>query len=395
MTPSARILCLALFLTGCAGPPPAAPGPPSGVAHWMADRGTVRALRDFLYAGYALRLARERPEEFAGEEGSLAERLGRAREGLREALRAAGANPTALGDDAALLREAHAGIRRGGRYALCFGADADSFSVLRVAARDLPREVRLFGTAHRYRLTVFDEVLALDYPAYRAERLGLPPTRQAATYARNGEVRVDRAAAREVGERLFLPHLAELERSARLARDDRAFLALAERPLAELLMLTKAALRWRSLEPLWGTVSARPRAEQLARFVDDYAQRAELRAVAEQREAARICPDPEAPLDAEARARLFLLGSLSAMIHGEPLGALADVVALAAVGLRSGAQAPHLRAAKRLVAELAAAVRRGEGSPRADALAFARLARAEPEALRALARALYRAHAEE
>ena len=64
--------------------------------------------------------------------------------------------------------------------------------------------------------------------------------------------------------------------------------------------------------------------------------------------------------------------------------------ALAAVSLRTGVQGPPHMAARRLVFQLVGSVRKGDRSPQADALAFARLSRASPDALRALARLIYR-----
>ncbi len=285
----------------------------------------------------------------------------------------------------------HDGIRRGGRYLVVFTPDDEgSFTLSRIAERDTPRKIVLFDEPYEYRLTVFDETLIADYPTYRAEKLGLPPNTQTATYARNGAVRVDRAVAAAVGEHLFLPNTEMLRATAHLARDDASFKALADQPLGDLLALTKNTLRWRSLEQLWSMIQNRPRPEQIRRFAEDYAERAELRAVAEQREAVRLQPNPDLELTEDERVLLFELGTLSAVIHGEPLGQLADVLALVSHSLEMGGKQPQIRAARKLAIEFTARLRIGEASPEADALAFARLARATPDLLRKLARIIYR-----
>jgi hypothetical protein len=208
-------------------------------------------------------------------------------------------------------------------------------------------------------------------------------------------VHLDLATAKAIGERLFLPHIDSLKAADRLAQTDDAFVTLATKhPLADLVTLTKNALRWRSLEQLWSVIRSRPRADQVQRFVQDYSDRAELRAVAELREYGPITgDDPTRELTDAEHVLLFERGCLSAVIHGEPLGQVADFLALAALSLRleeaEAERPPQLRAARQLVFEFAARLRKGEASPKADALAFAALARATPETLRALARQIY------
>jgi hypothetical protein len=370
-----------LWAPGCSSGPNTTQAPPERPERWLADRAVVRALRDFLYASYDVRLARDHPGAMKGELGSLQDRLALARDGLKNTLIESGANAKRLEDDANLLPSVHDGIRRGGRYLVVFTpGDEGSFSLSRVGERDTPRKIVLF-----------DETLIADYPTYRAEKLGLPPNTRTASYARNGAVRVDRAIAAAVGEHLFLPHAEALRATAQLAQDDASFTSLATEPLEDLLALTKNTLRWRSLEQLWSMIENRAAPEQIERFADDYAERAELRAVAEQREAIRIQPDPDQELSEDQRVLLFKLGTLSAVIHGEPLGQIADVLALVRHSLKMGSgEQPQLRAARKLAVDFTERLRVGQASPEADALAFARLARASPEELRELARIIYR-----
>jgi hypothetical protein len=342
-------------------------------------------------AGYDLRLSHDHPTA-APYRPELEERLALARDDLRSAVCEAGAKAGDLTDDASLLEAVNGGIRRSGRYVFLFDdRDGDSFALARIQTEDEPREVLLFDDPFAYRLTVLDETLLVDYPTYRDSRLGRPVSRPTATYARNGTVRVDQSVAVSVGEHRFLPHAASLQAAAKLGEQDEAFLSLMDAPLVDLLTLTKSVLRWRSLEQLWSMIQSRPRSEQLRRFGEDYAARAELRAAAELREALRVVPDPDRELGDPLQQRIFELGSLSAMIHGEPLGQVADLLALAALSMRTGNRAPSFEAARILVVELTANLRQGEPSPEVDARAFARLARATPAELRALARGLYAA----
>ena len=73
---------------------------------------------------------------------------------------------------------------------------------------------------------------------------------------------------------------------------------------------------------------------------------------------------------------------------------MADVLGLAVLSLDGPRHAPHFRAARRLVLDFVAELRRGPVSDRADAEALAALAHAAPERLRELARALHRAKGE-
>ena len=76
-----RLAPILFLLVACSAPKPA-PEPPSRAERWTANRSVVRALRDFLYAGYDLRLASDRPDE-ARDIAGLEERLVLSRDGLR------------------------------------------------------------------------------------------------------------------------------------------------------------------------------------------------------------------------------------------------------------------------------------------------------------------------
>jgi hypothetical protein len=385
------LILLLLVFPACTAPPlrktltPAAAEPT-----WTAGRSVIRGLRDYAYASYSLRLAKDDPR-LADE--SLQERLALARDALQRLLIEAGAAASDQ-EETELVRIALEGVQRSGRYAFVAKAD-DSFALYRIRDENTARSVKLFDSPFAYRLTVFDEALILDYPTYRSEKLGLPSQRKTATYSGDGTVHLDLATAKAIGERLFLPHIDSLKAADRLAQTDDAFVTLATKhPLADLVTLTKNALRWRSLEQLWSVIRSRPRADQVQRFVQDYSDRAELRAVAELREYGPITgDDPTRELTDAEHVLLFERGCLSAVIHGEPLGQVADFLALAALSLRleeaEAERPPQLRAARQLVFEFAARLRKGEASPKADALAFAALARATPETLRALARQIY------
>ncbi|MCO5170185.1 MAG: hypothetical protein M9894_27945 [Planctomycetes bacterium] len=402
--PLAAALALVALLGGCA---PEKVDAPSPERRFTTSRATLRALHDYLSAGYELRLARELEEAGRPLPPGLAAdaaRLEQARDQLRQSLREDGAPPARVDAEAELLPLVHEGAERGGRYAFIFPPDGDSFAVVRIT-EDMPeREVILFGRLVRYALVVHDETIVDDYPTWRARRLNpAAAVHRPATYraeARDGRwtgvVRVDRAAIKALAEQQFLPQVDALRDAARRARDEAAFLALADEPHhVELLLLARATLRWRSLEALWSLVGSRPRETQVARFVEDYAVRAELRAAAELLELGRLRrPGDEAPLTPEERAALFELAALSAMIHGEPLGVAADALALSAASLQGlvPQDDPTALAARRLVIALCQARRAGRAAspgPHDDARDLAWLAGADPEDLRAAATALH------
>jgi hypothetical protein len=390
--PSTPLLFAALLAAaGCSSSAPPPPKPSVEVARPVkVDRAVLRAFKAYVYASYGLILGRERP---AGSDPALLrERQELAREELRQALVDAGAKAESLGEPATLVAAVREGIETGGRYAMLVRPGevaAESVLVVRIQELEAKRSVRLFGKAFGYRLTSYDETIVADYPTWRAEQLRQPVAREVATYRRvedKGLVQVDRSAAREIGARLFLPQVERL-RAAASAADEAAFVQRAPQ-LAQLLSLAKTVLRWRSLEGLWSRIATRGRDTQLARFTEDYSERAELRAVAELHALAQLKLTPNA--SAEERQRLFELGTLSAAIHGDPLGQVADVLGLAVISLDGPRHAPHYRAARQLVLDLVAKLRQGAPSgDRNDALALSRLARAPAETLRRLARELH------
>lgn len=406
MTRLALALALAL-LAGCSSTPEPGASPPP--PRFTTSRATLRALHDYLTAAYELRLYRELGASDDRARPALApdeQRVAAARDQLLQSLREDGAPPERLEREEDLLPLVHEGAERSGRYAFVFPPEGDSFAVVRITESAPEREVVLFGRPFRYALVVHDETIVDDYPTWRARRLAPgAAVHRPATYraeargeAWSGVVRVDLAAIRAIGERQFLPQVEALRAAASKARDEAAFLALAEAPHhAELLGLTRAALRWRSLEALWSLVGSRPVEEQLARFADDYAARAELRAAAELFELGRLRrPGDEAPLTPEERATLYELGALSAMVHGEPLGIVADALALSAASLQGAVPTdePTALGARRLVVDLCAAAR--ARAPRSDppqaaddARDLAWLANAGPDDLRAVARRVH------
>ena len=389
------LLALTALLAGCSSPPPPPKETPVEAARPVkVDRAVLRAFRAYVYASYGLILGRERP---AGSDPALLrERQELAREELRQALVDAGAAAESLGEPATLVAAVREGIEVGGRYAMLVRPGevaAESVLVVRIQELEVKRSVRLFNKPFTYRLTSYDETIVADYPTWRAEQLRQPVAREVATYRRvedkgpiPGLVQVDRSAAREIGARLFLPQVERL-RAAASAADEAAFVARAPE-LAQLLSLAKTVLRWRSLEGLWSRIATRSRDAQLGRFTEDYSERAELRAVAELHALAELKLTSSA--SAEERQRLFELGTLSAAIHGDPLGQVADVLGLAVISLDGPRHAPQYRAARPLVLDLVAKLRAGAPSgDRNDALALSRLARAPAETLRRLARELH------
>lgn len=399
-------LALALSVSLCAGcagssdeqPPPPTPAKARPI---VVDRTVLHALGDYVHAGYAARdrLEGKTPPDAAAL-SALEERLALARGQLAGALREAGAGQV---PDDQLVKLVLDGLARGGRYRTVQAADG-SFAVVRVAEED-ERAAVLFGETVRYRRVVHDETLVLDYAGWRAREAGGAAAGRPVTWSVDergrGTVLVDRAAALALAETQLLPQLDAFRAGARRARDEQAFMALAgEEQLGELLGLTKAALRWRSLEPVVGLVAARPRDEQLRAFADDFSARAELRAACELRELARLRPDDARPLDDKEAALLLELAALSAMVHGEPLGASADALALATLSLPNAPggrkDAPPFVAARRVTVGLARALRgqaegqaQAEGDARQDALAFSALARVEADDLRQVARDLH------
>lgn len=373
----------------------------------VVDRAVLHALGDYVHAGYAAKAQLDlgTPPD-ATALSALEERLALARGQLAAALREAGAGPVA---DDRLVKLVLDGIARGGRYRAVQAGDG-SFSVVRVAEED-QRTAVLFGEKTTYRRVVHDETLVLDYAGWRAREAGGTAAGRPATWSVDergeGVVLVDRAAALVLAEAQLLPQLDAFRKDARRAKDEQAFVALAG-GLGELLGLAKAALRWRSLEPVLGLVGARPREEQLRAFADDVAARAELRAACELRELARLRPDDARPLDDREGALLLELAAYSTMVHGEPLGAAADALALATLSLPNAPggrkDAPPFLAARRVTVALAKALRPGradgqadppEGDARQDALAFAGLARIEADDLRQVARDLHARRAAE
>ena len=353
----------------------------------VVDRAVVRAFRAYVYASYALILGRERP--VGSDPALLRERQELAREELRQALVDGGASADQLGDAADLVARVRKGIEAGGRYAILLRAgetSAESVLVVRIRELEVKRQARLFGKEFTYRLTSYDETLVSDYPVWRADQLRQPFAREVATYREDGLIQVDRSAAREIGARLFLPNVERLRATAGTA-DQAAFVSRAPK-LAELLSLAKAVLRWRSLEGLWSRIASRDRGTQLTKFTEDYAERAELRAVAELHVLGELKLSKGA--SADERQYLHELGTLSAAIHGDPLGQVADILGLAVISLDGPRHAPHYRAARQLVLDFVAKLRAGApGGDRNDALALSKLAQAPRETLRGLARALW------
>ncbi|MEZ6187520.1 MAG: hypothetical protein R3F62_21240 [Planctomycetota bacterium] len=341
----------------------------------MLGRSEVRALGRYLHAGYALRAAGEgrRPEQ---DPSALEADLTAARDALAEALVAAGADPARVADEANLLPVAHEAAQRGDRYAFVFAPDPSSFAVVRLRTRRR-RERVFFGEAFDYTLLEYDEVLVEDYPAF----LGGGGAPQPASYSSAGQVRVDYAAIVEIGKRQFLPRAEELVGAIHVP--DEAFLERSGADAAlELLSLTKAVLRGRSVEPLWSRLQPRPADERLQGFVQDYAAHAELRAAAE---LFALQTDPGEAPDPRSLAQR---GALVAMLHDEPLGHLADLVGLAIVAVQTESELPALLGARELLVEFLAELREGEG-PAADARACARLARLSAKEIRDLAQALW------
>lgn len=364
-----------LALAACSTPPE--PEPSAERHRPVLGRSEVRALGDYLYAGYAVRAAGEgllANPDVEALEGDLAE----AREDLERALVEAGADPERARHEANLLPLAHEAAQRGDRYAFLFTEDRRSFAVVRLRARK-GRERAFFGEAFPYTLLEFDETLIDDYPTRMTrDRVARP-----ASYSSAGTVRIDYAAIVEIGRTLFLPQAALLVQAIQTPKADFLALATPEQTL-ELLGLVKAVLRGRSVEPLWSRLQPRPQAERLQGFVQDYAAHAELRAAAElyalQAEADPSNPDPLA---------LARRGALVAILHDEPLGHLADLVGLAILGLQAGSDQPPFVAARQLLFEFLAEVREGPASPEADASACATLAHLPAQEIRRIARKLW------
>lgn len=382
-------LLLLTLLCACASDPP--PPPPRAP---VLDRTTVRALREWALASYALRRLAEpgmpRPGESRVTE--MEAELDEARTDLSRALIAAGADPARANDGDQFLSLAHEAARAGGRYDFLLGDDPASFALVRLERVEPARAVTLFGERFQYRLIVHDETLVPDYPTWRAEQAGAPLLRPV-TWSGDGTIRIDRAAIERLGAEQFLPRVAEHRAAAQRAAEPGAFApGEGEAALPGLLEQARAALRWRSLEQLWSNLASRPREEQLQGFAADYAARAELRAACELFEHGRAPPPP--PDGTPDPVRLQELGALSAMIHGEPLGVAADLVALAIRALARTADpstAPALLAARRLTGDLAASFRRGPPSPEVDAQALRALSQATPDGLREVARELHAA----
>ncbi|MCA8924771.1 MAG: hypothetical protein KDD82_23355 [Planctomycetes bacterium] len=358
-------------MAACSAPEPA---PPPPRYEPVLGRSEVRALGDYLYAGYALRAAQEgllpNPDV-----GALEEDLARARGDLREALVRAGADPARAQDEANLLPIAHEAAQRGDRYAFLFTEDGRSFSVVRLRARKR-RERAFFGQAFPYTVLEFDETLVDDYPSHLTERRAARP----ASYSSAGPtVRLDYAAIVEIGQRQFLPQAPSLVAAIQATEADFLEFAQPERTL-ELLGLTKTVLRGRSVEALWSRLAPRPAAERLQGFVQDYAAHSELRAAAELY--ALLAEPSEGPPDPVALAQR---GALAAMLHDEPLGHLADLVGLAILGVQQRSDLPPLVAARQLLFELLAELRQGPPSPEADARACAALAHLPAKEIRELA----------
>jgi hypothetical protein len=350
----------------------------------------LRALRGYVYAGYDLAILGDLPQVFEDPDpDEFEERCALALGELEEVLVQAGADPTRARDPQQRLSLIYEGVERGGHYALLLSPAGDlSFSLVRIRDVDPRRERVLFGDGFSYTLILHDETVLLDYPSYLAQKMAGRALSRPATYRSDGTVLVDEESIRRLGREQFLPNVGALRASARRSRAAQAFLDLAHEDPAELLTLTKDALRWRSLEQLWSRLSSLPEEQQEQRFAEEYALHAELRAACDLREVSRLSPDALAELDDERRVLLLELGVLSAMVHGEPLGHAADLLALAAASLRDpGASAsPTYQAARHLVTTLVTRLREEGGDPaEADAVAFHRLAWVDPESLRWIA----------
>jgi hypothetical protein len=388
-------LLLALVAVSCS--PPKAEEPKREKLKVSERREVLVAFRDYVVASYELLLLGERAPSTPTDELKQKLEAQKARElEARERLvselekcdveRARTAGGEGLKALAPLVRDVAV---RNGPYAFVeVPGDPPSFAVVRVQKRKTGR-LELGGEPFVYELVVHDETIVPDLATFRlASGSGGkgPVARLAVTQGKT--IFLDRAAIERLGREVFVPRVDAYRATALAARDDAPFLAAAN-DTPRLVALAKDVLRWRSLEPLWSTISAFPKDEQVARFANDYEQREEVRAAIEARElelaraADPATPSPERLAQIERRAFLTAIAR-------QPLGETANVLGLAQAALgRDGPAPPNLKAAASVIADLvrAFAVADAKG-PEAGARAFGRLARASSEELRAEAEKL-------
>lgn len=273
-----------------------------------------------------------------------------------------------------------------------WGAPVASVCVVQLRAGGSRRgQVTLFGEERATDVRVFDAVLVEDFVSYR-RRINKEASVFQGVLVAGPVFYVDGRAVASLARAGFWDRLGYYREVARQARGAEGFLALEGRP-EKLLALAKDALRWRALSFLVHGTESRPDSVKVERFAEDFTARAELRAAAELRELelfqAKLGRGPRSLAE---RKRVAERAQLSAIIHGEPLGAVADVFGLALRGRAEGKRAePSARAAANLASALLVRVRGpGPAGKGDEARALFKICRAEPGELRALARAIYR-----
>jgi hypothetical protein len=371
---------------GCSAPPAPPEGAHPDKVSADARRDVLAAFHDHVIAQYEVLLAASEKRDIAKETQAQDE----TRERLVQTLERAGeggARKAAADGLKGLLPLVRDVLGRGGRYAIFeVPGTPPSFAVVHV---DQHRSGRLdLDGPFEYELVIHDELAVPDFGAWCAMRgrpAGSPVARLAVTAGRT--IYLDRGEIERIGREVFLPRVDAYRALAAQAKDDALF-AEAEKA-GKLLAVTKDILRWRSLEPLWSSMQAFPKDEQVRRFAAEWEAREEVRSAIEARElelAHAQDASPPAPERLEVIERCALLG---AIVHGEPLGEMANVLALAQAGqaLEKGKAPPNVAAATFISRKLLSSFAL-EGEPGGEVAASARLARASAEEIRARAKDL-------
>jgi hypothetical protein len=256
------------------------------------------------------------------------------------------------------------------------------------------RELILFEEKVQFRSLAFDEVIVVDFLAYKSQRMGLKPFQ--AVHIEGTNFYINRAAIKSLGLKSYWRRLDYYEKAEAAVSDSKSFLTLHKKP-RNILALAKDGLRGRSLGQLALSYGARPVSVKVTAFFTDYVARAELRAAAEFYQYKRFQEaNKRAPKNAAERRWLAELSFYTAMIHGDPRGVLATIFGLAGQQYeQKRALSPQHVAALAITVALTDVKRKALqnvdqlSSEERDARALYELCQSTPKQLREMARMKY------
>ncbi|MBI4575160.1 MAG: hypothetical protein HY722_02740 [Planctomycetes bacterium] len=348
-----RILLLALMVScGCQAAPPA-----GGAGAESAER-LAALLGDYMLAVYEGR--RDGPDPAGGAEAAAPGDAEVARAALAREMVAVGI----LGSDdegepaPGLVRRLREFFHT--RSELRFlpardpvGGGVD-VTLVRLGRREPDRRLDLWGREVRYHLAVFEETVIPGYAAWRLAR-GVDGDGASAAfvpaYIVGETIYFDAAELRRVGRERFFAREDHLREVAAAATGGALEALAAEGDAAAYYAALRDALRWRALGDLAEATAGLSPEERETRFVDRFIEEDLVREVATLHFGGRW------PDRAEDVAEAALWSQLA---FGEPIPALASVVAIHAEGARAGREAAdrnyHIRVCARILEAYASAL---------------------------------------